>query len=102
LTLHIDLATSTLLKLRSYGSGEITRALLNVDQSLQMIAKTAINAILYAIGSLPRGHEGLIAHFYKNLSSVDHPEINGQKGLITVSILDSIWSELELISQQKA
>jgi predicted dehydrogenase len=102
LTLHIDLATSTLLKLRSYGSGETARALLNVDQALQMIAKTAINAILYTIGKLPRGHEGLIAHFYKRLSKGDHSEINGQKGLMTVSILDSIWSKLELISQQNA
>lgn len=98
LTLHIDLATSTLLKLRSYGSGETARALLNVDQSLQMLAKTAINSILYTIGRLPRGHEGLIAHFYKRLSKGDHSEINGQKGLMTVSILDSIWSKLELIS----
>jgi predicted dehydrogenase len=94
LTLHIDLATSTLLKLRSYGSGETARALLNVDQALQLIAKTAINAILHATGHLNRGHEGLIAYFYKNLSKGDHPEINGLKGLMTVRILDNIWSNL--------
>jgi len=98
LTLHIDLATNTLQKLRSYGSGKTARALLSVDQSLQIIAKTAINVILYTIGRLPRGHERLIAHFYKNLSKGDHSEINGQKGLMTVSILDSIWSNLEMIS----
>ena len=98
LTLHIDLATSTLLKLRSYGSGETARALLNIDQSLQLMAKTAINAILYATGHLKRGHEGLIAYFYEKMRNADHSEINGQKGLMTVSILDKIWSKLEMKS----
>jgi predicted dehydrogenase len=95
MTLHIDLATSTLLKLKPYGDGDTARALLNVDQSLQMIAKTALNAFLYATGFLPRGHEGLIIHFYKNLSKGNLSEFNSQKGLTTVSILDSIWSNLE-------
>jgi predicted dehydrogenase len=95
MTLHIDLATSTLLKLKSYGNGDTARALLNVDQSLQIFAKTALNAFLYATGRLTRGHEGLIAHFYKNLAKGDLAEFNSQKGLRTVSILDSIWSNLE-------
>ncbi len=97
LTLHIDLATSTLLKLRSYGSRDPARALLNVDQSLQMMTKTAINAFLHAIGSLPRGHESLIAYFYKNLSKGDHSEFNGREGLKTVHTLDILWVKLELI-----
>jgi predicted dehydrogenase len=95
MTLHIDLATSTLLRLKSYGDGDRGRALLNIDQSLQIIAKTALNAILYATGRLTRGHEGLIAHYYKNLGKGYLSELNGQKGLKTVEILDSIWSNLE-------
>ena len=94
-TLHIDLATSTLLKLRSYGSGDLARVLLNVDQSLQMITKTVINGFLHTIGSLPRGHESLIAYFYKNLSKGDHPEINSREGLKTVRTLDNLWSKLK-------
>jgi predicted dehydrogenase len=95
MTLHIDLATSTLLKLRSYGSKEPARALLNVDHSLQLITKTAMNAFLHTIGSLPRGHESLIASFYKHLSKGDHPAINGREGLRTVRTLDSLWSKLK-------
>jgi predicted dehydrogenase len=98
MTLHIDLATSTLLKLRSYGSKEPARALLNVDHSLQLITKTAMNAFLLTIGSLPRGHESLIAYFYKNLSTGDYPEINGREGLKTVRTLDILWSKLKWIS----
>jgi hypothetical protein len=63
-----------------------------------MIAKTAINAFLHTIGSLPRGHESLIAYYYKNLSKGDHPEINGRQGLKTVRTLDILWSKLEWIS----
>jgi predicted dehydrogenase len=98
MTLHIDLATSTLLILRSYGSGDPARALLNVDHSLQLITKTAMNAFLHTIGSLPRGHESLIVYFYKNLSKGDYPEINGREGLKTVRTLDMMWSKLEWIS----
>jgi predicted dehydrogenase len=98
LTLHIDLATNTLLKLRSFGSGDAARAILNVDQSLQMIIKTAINAILYASGRLTRGHKGVIDYFYTNLRNGDLSEISGQKGLITIRTLDNLWSKLELIS----
>jgi predicted dehydrogenase len=97
LTLHIDLTTSTLLKLRPYGRGDAGRALGNIDQALQIVAQTGNNALRYAVGKLPRGHTGVIAHFYKHLSDERPTDIDGRQGLMTVALLDRIWATMELL-----
>lgn len=94
-TLHIDLATSTLLELKPRSSGDAGRALVNMEQSLQMIAKTGINAFRHVLRKLPRGHAGAITHFYERLADGLYSPIDGAQGAKTVSVLDRIWSALK-------
>lgn len=94
MTLHIDLATSTLLKLKPHGHGDAGRALVNIDRSLQTVARTGINVFRHILGKLPRGHAGAITQFYDRLDH-DHPNpIDGFHGARTVLVLDRIWAAM--------
>jgi predicted dehydrogenase len=94
MSLHVDLATSLLLRQRSHKDGIIGRAFLNLDQSAQLAAGTVTNAIRTIFHALPRGHETLIKNFYDALRSGESPPADGEEGLVTVAVLDEVWHAL--------
>lgn len=98
MTLHVDLTTNTLLKLRPRGAGVISRALVNVDQSSQLIAQTFLNSSRVLLGRLPRGHETFISSFYAGVENRNSPPVTGEEGLAVITVLDRIWTELGLTS----
>ena len=52
MSLHIDLATNMLLRLRAPTDGIVGRALVNVDQSVQMASQTLVNTVKTLTGRL--------------------------------------------------
>ena len=93
-TLHIDLATSTLLVLRSYGTGIVGRTLLSLDLGTQLLAKTALNALWLVTGRLKRGHQGLIEHVYRCVRAGRPTRVDGAKGAAAVATLEELWARI--------
>jgi predicted dehydrogenase len=91
MSLHIDLATNVLLRLRPWGSRAVGRALNNFDQSAQLTAGTTGNVMRSLVGRMPRTHLEFFRAFYHALGQGDPPPVTGERGLTTVETLDQVW-----------
>lgn len=87
----IDLGSSTLIKFKPINTGNIGKAISNLDRSYQYIFQTLKNAVLSSTGNLPLGHETLIKLFYSSLKGEISNPVSGKDGLEVVSVLDNMW-----------
>lgn len=95
MTLHLDLTTNSLLKIRKLGSRKTSTALVNLDQSIQLLLKTINSSFQYMCGRFFLGHEKLIENFYKNIKKGSTPYVTDEDGKSVVAILDQIWQALK-------
>ena len=95
MSLQINLVTNTLIKHRIDGLGLISKALVNIDHSLQLMSKTVINSILVLLGRMTLGHGVLIEKFYESLRNGTDPPVTGEDGRAVVAVLDQIWAKLD-------
>lgn len=94
MSLHLDLTTNSMLKIRKIGTGKASTALVNIDQSIQLLLKTINSCLQYIRGRFFLGHEKLIENFYKSIKKGRAPYVNAENGKSVVAILDQIWKEL--------
>jgi len=93
-TLHVDLATSVLLRLHASRDTMVSRTLVNLLHVGQLAVATLGNAVLTLTGRLRRGHETLISAYYEAVARGAAPPVTAEEGLATVALLDQIWDAL--------
>ena len=93
MSLHIDLATNVLVRLRPWGSGAIGRAAGNVDRATQLLGGTTGNTARTLVRRMPRTHLEFFKAMYRALGRGDPPPVGGEDGLSTVEALDQVWTE---------
>ena len=94
MTLHIDLVSNLILKLRPIGPKKVSTTFINLDLSIQLFLKTILNAIRKICGRHTSGHFTFINKFYENITKGKSPPVTGKEGKIVVSVLDQIWEKL--------
>ncbi|MGE5446164.1 MAG: Gfo/Idh/MocA family protein [Ignavibacteriales bacterium] len=67
----------------------------NIYHSLQLLSRTAGNAIQTLRDRRPDGHRVLIEKFYQSLFNGTEPPVTGEDGRANVAILDQIWAALD-------
>ena len=92
MSLHVDLATNVLLRLRPWGSKAVGRALNNFDRSAQLMAGTTGNVARSLAGRMPRTHLEFFRAFYQALGRGQPPPVSGEDGLFNVETLDQVWT----------
>ena len=92
MTLHVDLSANTLVKVRKLGQGKLAKALMNIDQAVQLLRGTVGSALTLLRGGYSDGHLPLIEAFYRSLREGSEPPVTGEDGRATVAILDQIWA----------
>lgn len=92
MSLHIDLGSNVLVRLRSWGKNMPARALLNFDNAAQLVGGTSSNIVRALIGRMPRSHPRFIQAYYQNLHNGRQPDVSGEDGVATTQILDDIWT----------
>ena len=92
--LHVDLTNNTLVRFRTSGLEKVSKALVNLDHSLQLLSRTAANSMQTLLGRRTHGHETLITQFYESLRTATEPPVTGEDGRAVVAVLDHIWAVL--------
>jgi len=95
LSLHIDLATSVLTRLRGRADGMVPRAMVNLETAWQVGAGTIGNAVLTSLGRLPRGHDTLVRRFYEAVRTGGSPPSGFEEGLAVTAVLEEVWRAIE-------
>ena len=96
MSIRVDITNNTLVKFKRSGLGKISKALVNIDHSLQLLSKTITNTIGNLQGRRPLGHATLIEKFYESLRKGTDPPVTGEDGRAAVAVLDQIWAKLGL------
>jgi hypothetical protein len=94
MTLHLDLISNLILKLRPIGPKKVSTTFTNLDLSIQIFLKTLLNAIRKICGRHTSGHFTLINKFYENITKGKKPPVTGKEGKNVVAALDQIWEKL--------
>ena len=94
MTLHVDYNNNTLVKLRTSGLEKVSKALVNLDHSQQLLSRTAVNTVQVLSGRRRTGHQIMIEKFYESLRRGTEPPVSGEDGRAVVAILDHIWAAL--------
>ena len=94
MTIHLDLVSNLILKLRPIGPKKVSTTLINLDLSIQLFLQTILNAIRKFGGTHTSGHFTFINNFYENMHKGKSPPVTGQEGKIVVAVLDQIWKKL--------
>lgn len=92
MSLHIDLGSNVLVRLRSWGKNMPARALLNFDHAVQLVSGTTGNITRALIGGVPRSHPRFIQAYYQNLHNGRQPDVSGEDGVAVTQVLDDIWA----------
>ncbi|MDA2912229.1 hypothetical protein MYX04_15025, partial [Nitrospiraceae bacterium AH_259_D15_M11_P09] len=92
MSVHIDLATNTLIRFRTSGIAKVSKALVNLDHGLQLLSETITKTIATLLGRGRHGHAVLIERFYESLRQGIDPPVTGEDGRAVVAVLDHIWS----------
>jgi predicted dehydrogenase len=90
-SLCADISANTLVIVRKMGSGKLAKALMNLDQAMQLVGGTIGSAMTIMRGGISNGHLPLIRAFYQSLRDGSPPPVSGEDGRDTVAILDAIW-----------
>jgi predicted dehydrogenase len=100
MSLHVDLGTNVLVRLRSWGKSIPARALLNFDHATQLAAATTGNIARALIGRLPHSHPRFIQAYYRALHSGKPPPVSCEDGVAVTQILEQVWAAAD--SEEKA
>jgi predicted dehydrogenase len=92
MSLHVDLGTNVLVRLRSWGKSIPARAVLNFDHAAQLAARTTGNVVRALVGSVPHSHPRFIRAYYHNLSNGKPPPVSCEDGVAVTQVLDQIWA----------
>jgi len=98
MSLQVNLVNNTLIKFRRNGLGRVSKALVNIDHSLQMLSQTVINTVKSLLGRqkpVGVGHGVLIEKFYESIRRGTDPPVTGEDGGAVVAVLDQIWAKLD-------
>jgi predicted dehydrogenase len=95
MSLHIDLGSNVLVRLRSWGKNMPARALLNVDHAAQLVGGTTGNIALALVGKMPRSHPRFMQAYYQNLLNSQPADVSGEDGAAVTKVLDQIWAQLK-------
>jgi predicted dehydrogenase len=98
MSLQVNLVNNTLIKFRRDGLGRVSKALVNIDHSLQLLSKTVIKTVQTLLGRLKLGgvgHGVLIEKFYESIRRGTDPPVTGEDGRAVVAVLDQIWAKLD-------
>ena len=96
MSLHVNLGTKTLVRLRSWGKSIPARAILNFDHAAQLVIGTSGNVVRALVGSVPHSHPRFINAYYQNLREYKPPPVSCEDGVAVTQILDQIWATPEL------
>jgi predicted dehydrogenase len=94
MSLLIDFTTNSVVRLIPKGRGKISKALLNIDRSFQLLSQTFFNAMRIVSGRINYGHDTLIRSFYQSLRTNELPSVTGKDGKNVVTVLDAMWEQL--------
>jgi predicted dehydrogenase len=97
MSLHVDLATSVLVKLPARADTAVNRALTTGDFAVRLGGGLIGNAVRAATGRLRRGHETLIERFYASLAGGTPLPVSGEDGLATVVVLEDMCAGLRRV-----
>jgi len=92
MSLHVDLGTNVLVRLRSWGKSMPARALLNFDHAAQLATGTTGNVVRALIGNVPHSHPRFIKAYYQSLRNGKLPPVSCEDGVAVTQILDQIWA----------
>lgn len=92
MSLHVDLGTNVLVRLRSWGKNIPARALLNFDHAAQLSAATTSNIVRALLGRVPHSHPRFIQAYYRALQSGKPPPVSCEDGVAVTQILEQIWA----------
>lgn len=91
-SIQVDLVNQTLVKFEGSTPGKSSK---NIHHGLQLLSRTASNAIQTLRDRRPNGHRVLIEKFYQSLFNETEPPVTGEDGRANVAVLDQIWSALD-------
>jgi len=92
MSLHVDLGTNVLVRLRSWGKSIPARAVLNVDHAAQLVTGTSANIVRALFGRVPHSHPRFIEAYYQNLRNGKQPPVSCDDGVAVTQVLDQIWA----------
>jgi predicted dehydrogenase len=91
-SIQVDFVNQTLVKFEGNIPGKGSK---NIYDSLQLLSRTAGNAIQSLRVRRPDGHRVLIEKFYQSLFNGTEPPVTGEDGRTNVAVLDQIWAALD-------
>jgi predicted dehydrogenase len=94
MSIRVNLNNNTLVKFRRDGIAKVSKALVNIDQSLQLMSRTITNTLGTLLGLRTLGHGALIKKFYESVRKGIDPPVTGEDGRAAVVVLDQVWAEL--------
>lgn len=95
MSVRVNLNNNTIVKFRRDGLTKVSKALVNIGQSLQLMSKTATNTLGTLLGLRTLGHGALIKAFYESIRKGVEPPVTGEDGREVVALLDQVWAKLE-------
>ena len=74
---------------------KLAKALMNIDQAVQLLGGTVGSVLTLLRGGYSNGHLPLIEAFYRSLREGTELPVTGEDGRETVAILDQIWAKMD-------
>lgn len=95
MTLHVDLLTNTLVKLRRSGMGGILQTVLvNSDQGLRLLSESVTSSAQTPQDQQILGHGMFIRKFYESVREGTDPPVTAEAGRAVVEVLSQVWAKL--------
>lgn len=94
MSLCVDLSTNTVIKVRKFADGKLSKALMNIDQAAQLVTGTVSSALSVIRTDLSNGHFPLIEAYYRGLRAGTAMPVSAEDGHAVVASLDQIWAKL--------
>jgi predicted dehydrogenase len=93
-TLHVDLATGTLVDLAGHADTPLDRARAGFGRTLQWASGLTSNGVRAATGTLTRGHDGLIAAFYRAITEGSPSPVGAEEAVATMCTVEALIAAL--------
>jgi predicted dehydrogenase len=94
MSLHVDLSSNVLVRIRVPGKNSMARALLNLDYAAQLVGGTFANALRTVGGNMPRSHRAFLQTYYRSLEAGRPVPVTAQDGAAVTRTLDGVWDVL--------
>jgi predicted dehydrogenase len=90
----VDLATDTVVCLKSRGRDRTAKLVINMDHAVRLGLGTLAGAARVLTGRKTFGHHNLVTRFYSALEAGDPPPVSAEDGRDLVAVLDRVWDSL--------